>query len=43
MSDCVIIIVPISEKEDDFCNVRMDRDILMEAIHKFGLSDFKLE
>ena len=42
-SGCVMIIVPTSEEEDGSCNLRVDRDVLMEAIHKFGLSDLRLE
>lgn len=42
-SGCVTIIVPTSEEEDGSCNIRINRDLLMEVIHTFGLSNLKLE
>ena len=42
-SGCVTIIVPTADDEDGSCNIRVDRNVLMEAIHKFRLSDLKLE
>jgi hypothetical protein len=42
-SGCVTLIVPRGEK-DGSCNLIVDRDIVMEAIHKFQLSRlFNLE
>jgi hypothetical protein len=41
-SGCVTIFVPTSEDEDGSCNIRMDRNLLMQAIHKFKLTNLKL-
>jgi hypothetical protein len=40
-SGCVTIFVPTGE-EDGTCNIRVDRNVLMKAIRKFGLSNLKL-
>ncbi|OJD12119.1 hypothetical protein AJ78_07240 [Emergomyces pasteurianus Ep9510] len=41
-SGCITIFVPTGE-EDGSCNIVVDQTVLMEAIHKFQLSDLKLE
>lgn len=41
-SSCVTVIVPTGQ-EDGTCNIIIDRKTVMEAIHKFQLSDLKLE
>lgn len=40
---CVTILIPTGENEDGTCNIRIDRKILMDAIHKFGLTKLKLD
>ena len=41
-SSCVTVFVPSGQK-DGTCNIIIDRKVVMEAIHKFQLSDLKLE
>ncbi|KAL5365870.1 hypothetical protein BJX96DRAFT_180225 [Aspergillus floccosus] len=42
-SGCLTIFIPTREEEDGSCNIRVDRKVLMQAIHRFGMTKLKLE
>lgn len=42
-SGCVTIFIPTREDEDGSCNIRVDRNLLMGAIHRFKMTKLKLE
>ncbi|KAE8162677.1 hypothetical protein BDV40DRAFT_264835 [Aspergillus tamarii] len=42
-SGCLTIFIPTREEEDGSCNIRVDRNVLMRAIHRFGMTKLKLE
>ncbi|KAF4228718.1 hypothetical protein CNMCM6805_001901 [Aspergillus fumigatiaffinis] len=41
-SGCVTIFIPTSEDEDGSCNIRVNRTLLMQAIHKFKMTKLSL-
>jgi hypothetical protein len=38
-----MVIVPTDEGEDGSCNLRVNRNVLIDAIDNFGLSDLRLD
>ncbi|KAL2816401.1 hypothetical protein BDW59DRAFT_175782 [Aspergillus cavernicola] len=40
---CLTIIIPTNEHEDGSCNIRVNRTLLMQAIHDFRMTRLKLE
>ncbi|KIW63478.1 hypothetical protein, variant [Phialophora macrospora] len=42
-SSCMMVVLPTDENEDGFCNLRVKRDVLIDAIYNFGLADLRLD